>query len=78
MPNITLPDGSVRNYDGATNGAEIAASIGKSLARDAVALRVNGELFDIYLTEEASLTDPVATMEEINIITPAMQAWPST
>ncbi len=47
MPNITLPDGSVRNYDTVTNGGEIAASIGKSLARDAVALRVNGDLYDL-------------------------------
>jgi len=35
MPNITLPDGSVRHFDNATNGSEIAASIGKGLARDA-------------------------------------------
>ena len=47
MPNITLPDGSVRQFDAATTGAEIAASIGKSLARDAVALRVDGEMFDL-------------------------------
>ena len=47
MPNITLPDGSVRQFDATTTGAEIAASIGKSLARDAVALRVDGELFDL-------------------------------
>ena len=47
MPNITLPDGSVRQYDAATTGADIAASIGKSLARDAVAVRVDGELYDL-------------------------------
>lgn len=47
MPNITLPDGSVREFDAVTTGAEIAASIGKSLARDAVALRVDGEMFDL-------------------------------
>jgi len=61
MPNITLPDGSVRNYDGATDGAAIAGSIGKSLARDAVALRVNGELFD--------LTRPIDADASIEIIT---------
>ena len=47
MPNITLPDGSVKQFDAATTGAEIAASIGKSLARDAVAVRVNGSLYDL-------------------------------
>ncbi len=47
MPNIELPDGSVRRYDSAVTGAEIAAGIAKSLARDAVAIRVNGELRDL-------------------------------
>ncbi|NOR35822.1 MAG: threonine--tRNA ligase [Woeseiaceae bacterium] len=47
MPNITLPDGSVRQFDAATTGAEIAASIGKGLARDAVAVKVDGELYDL-------------------------------
>jgi threonyl-tRNA synthetase len=47
MPKITLPDGSERQFDAATSGAEIAASIGKSLARDAVAVRVDGALRDL-------------------------------
>ena len=47
MPRITLPDGSEKQFDSATRGAEIAASIGKSLARDAVAVRVDGELRDL-------------------------------
>jgi threonyl-tRNA synthetase len=47
MPNITLPDGSVRQFDAATSGAEIAASIGKGLARDAVAVKVDGEMYDL-------------------------------
>jgi threonyl-tRNA synthetase len=46
MPNIQLPDGTVRQFDSAVSGMEIAASIGKGLARDAVAVRVNGELWD--------------------------------
>ena len=36
MPTITLPDGSSRQYDAAVTGADIAASIGKGLARAAV------------------------------------------
>jgi len=47
MPKITLPDASERHFDAVTNGAEIAASIGKSLARDAVAVRVDGTLWDL-------------------------------
>jgi threonyl-tRNA synthetase len=47
MPKITLPDASEREFAAATSGAEIAASIGKSLARDAVAVRVDGSLWDL-------------------------------
>ncbi len=47
MPQIQLPDQSTRQYDQAVNGATIATDIAKSLARDAVAIRVNGELWDL-------------------------------
>lgn len=57
MPQITLPDGSVRRYDGAVRGAVIAENIGKGLLRDAVAVRVNGELYDLTreIDEDASV-----------------------
>jgi threonyl-tRNA synthetase len=44
---ITLPDGSVRDYDAPTTGAEIAASIGAGLAKAALAVKVDGELRDL-------------------------------
>ncbi len=47
MPNITLPDGSVREFPSVTSGAEIAASIGKGLLQSAVAVRVDGKLRDL-------------------------------
>ena len=47
MPAIQLPDGSERQFDDAVTGAEIASDISKSLARDAVAIRVGGELWDL-------------------------------
>jgi len=47
MPNITLPDGSVRQFDAATTGADIAASIGEGLARAAVAVKIDGEMYDL-------------------------------
>jgi len=47
MIQITLPDGSRRSYDRPVSGAEIAASIGKGLARDALALKLDGELKDL-------------------------------
>ncbi|MGP1394581.1 MAG: threonine--tRNA ligase [Inquilinaceae bacterium] len=44
---ITLPDGSVRTFDAPVTGAEIAASIAKSLAKAAIAAKVDGDLVDL-------------------------------
>ena len=63
MPKITLPDGSERHYDAATNGAEIAASIGKSLARDAVAVRVDGALWDLTRMIDADAQVEILTRD---------------
>jgi threonyl-tRNA synthetase len=49
MVNITLPDGSVRQFDGPVTGDELAASISKSLAKAALAVKVDGRLKDLYL-----------------------------
>src|SRR5215211_2247619 len=46
MPNVKLPDGSVRSYDHPVSVADIAASIGPGLAKAALAGRVNGKLVD--------------------------------
>jgi len=63
MPKITLPDGSVRQFEAATSGAEIAASIGKSLARDAVAVRVDGEMVDLTRDIESDVAIEVVTRD---------------
>ena len=47
MPSIELPDGSKRDYDGAVTGDMIANDISRGLAREAVAVRVDGELWDL-------------------------------
>ena len=49
---ITLPDGSTKNFPAGVTPAEIAASIGKRLARDALAARIwtdgaDGEWIDL-------------------------------
>lgn len=44
--NITLPDGSVRVYDKGTTGLQIAASISEGLARNVLAAKVNGHVWD--------------------------------
>ena len=47
MPQITLPDDSVRSFDGPIDGLTLARSIGARLEKEAVAMRVDGELKDL-------------------------------
>ena len=47
MVAITLPDGSVRNFDGPVTGAELAADIGPGLAKAALAILLDGEVRDL-------------------------------
>ena len=63
MPRITLPDGSARDYDGAVTGADIASKIGRSLARDAVAVRVDGELRDLTRAIENDAAIEIVTRD---------------
>ena len=50
MPAITLPDGSIRHFDGAVTGTTIAAAIGPGLAKAALAMEVDGKLRDLSAT----------------------------
>jgi threonyl-tRNA synthetase len=47
MPAITLPDGSVRSFDGPVTGTAIAQAIGPGLAKAALAMQVDGVLMDL-------------------------------
>jgi len=62
MLNITLPDGSVRQYESPVTVAQIAASIGAGLAKATVAGKVNGKLVDAC--------DPITEDALVQIITP--------
>ncbi|QQD13799.1 threonine--tRNA ligase [Sphingobacterium sp. UDSM-2020] len=46
MIKITLPDGSVREYEKGTSAAQVALSISEGLARNVLAAEVNGEIWD--------------------------------
>lgn len=63
MPAIQLPDGSTRRFDNAVTGAEIAADISKSLTRDAVAIRVDGELWDLSRSIEDDAAIEIVTRD---------------
>src|SRR5437867_5642107 len=47
MPNIRLPDGSVKSFSAPVTVAEVAHAVGPGLARGALAGKVNGKLVDM-------------------------------
>ncbi|WP_085903837.1 threonine--tRNA ligase [Kiloniella majae] len=61
MVTITLPDESQRKFDGPVTGHEVAESIGPRLAKDALAVVVDGELRDT--------TYPITTDATLEIVT---------
>ena len=50
MVEISLPDGSIRKFEGAVTGADIAGDIGAGLLKASVAIEVNGVLRDLSHT----------------------------
>ena len=46
MINITLPDGSIKQFHKGTTSMEIAQSISMGLAQNVLAAKVNGEVWD--------------------------------
>ena len=58
---LTLPDGSIRKFDGGVSGAELAADIGPGLAKAAIAVVVDGEVRD--------LTRRIINDAEVSIVT---------
>jgi len=63
MVAITLPDGSVRQFDGAITGAAIAESISKSLAKKALAVKLDGELRDLFGEIDSDASVEIITRE---------------
>src|SRR3954465_12264912 len=61
MPTITLPDGSTRTFADPVDGHAVALAIGPRLERDAVAIRIDGELRD--------LTRPIDRDARVEIVT---------
>ena len=61
MPDITLPDGSLRSYDGPVTPAVIAADIGPGLAKAALLAVVNDAEWD--------LTRPIESDSRVSLVT---------
>jgi threonyl-tRNA synthetase len=58
---ITLPDRSVREYEKGTTGLQIASSISEGLARNVLAAKVNGQVWDA--------TRPIQSDSEVQLLT---------
>ena len=58
MPNITLPDGSVKKYNQAISIADVAKDIGEGLARAALAGKIQDQLVDLSyeIAEDTNLS----------------------
>jgi threonyl-tRNA synthetase len=64
MLQITLPDGSLREFSGPVTVAEVAASIGAGLAKAALGGKVNGELVDTSFRIDASAKLAIVTAKD--------------
>ncbi|HCY89795.1 MAG TPA: threonine--tRNA ligase [Chitinophagaceae bacterium] len=61
MIKITLPDGSIREYEAGVSSMDIAKSISEGLARKVLAAKVNGEVWD--------LSRPIRTDSNLTLLT---------
>ena len=64
MVAITLPDGSVRRYEGRVSGADIATDIGPGLAKAALAVRVDGTATDLLMPIENDASIGIITSKD--------------
>ncbi len=69
MPAITLPDNSVRRFDGPVTGTELAASIGPGLARAALAMKIDGKIVDLANTIEHDAAVTFITRKDADALT---------
>jgi threonyl-tRNA synthetase len=61
MITLTLPDGATREFDAPLDGLAFATSISKSLAKKALALKLNGEVVDLATVIDANADIAVIT-----------------
>ena len=60
---VTLPDGTVKEYDKGISIKDVAYSIGKRLGKDAVAGKVDGQLSDIYYKIDKDVELSIITID---------------
>jgi threonyl-tRNA synthetase len=68
MIEIKFPDGSMKNYEQGVSGFEIAESISKSLEKSAMAIEVDGKLYDLSTKLEVNSTIRIITIKDIEAL----------
>ena len=66
MPQISLPDGSTRNFASPVTVADVAASIGAGLAKAALAAKVDGQLVDTSHLIEGDVRLAILTAKDVD------------
>lgn len=64
MPNITLPDGSVRSFDAPVTPADVAADIGPGLAKAALLAVVDGKEWDLMRAVDTDVNMALITAKD--------------
>ena len=64
MPNITLPDDSIRSFDGSVDGFELASAIGPGLAKSAMMMIVDGNERDLSFKIEQDCNVVIITRKD--------------
>ena len=66
MPQVSLPDGSTRNFASPVTVAEVAASIGAGLAKAALAAKVDGQMVDTSHLIEGDVRLAILTAKDVD------------
>ncbi len=61
---VTLPDGSTRQYDEGVSGLDVAASISPRLAKEALAVKVGGQVRDLMAVIDADAPVEILTFAQ--------------
>ena len=73
MINITLPDGSIKNFKNNLTGLDLAKSISEGLARNCVAMELNSSIVDLNTAINRDSRVRLITTKDIEAIEISMQ-----
>ncbi|MEO0884271.1 MAG: threonine--tRNA ligase [Pseudomonadota bacterium] len=68
MINVTLPDGSVREYEKGASAFDVASSISNSLGKKAMAAKVDGEVWDLTRPLEGDAKLEILTAKDEDVL----------